>query len=773
MAHTNGQEYPAKLRNKIIMPFLGLTLFVAFIGTLITFFLEATNAQEKFNKDLAEKSRSVNYAVVDQERANLQFLIEVVYAPDNPITGAPAVAEAMRFNDEVGLYNAITPYFLNGMDRNTVQLDRLIAFNTQGIPLVDLERPDAGIEADYIIHQEQLDLSFLWEYVRDVLSTETDELGDKYAGMHLQLVDSTRGSIKNYFATIAPVKVTETEGDTQQEVLVGGIIVAMEIPQLNQMLLRNSQADIIVFYDQNGSPLISNIQPEDGLETLAMDPETREELVEMQAKNSSSDAESGAVFDVKTIEGVEYQFSYTELRIRRSSAGYVATALSRQNLMEEWSSTRWVLFGAFLILTVGVIFVGIVSSRMITAPVDELVTTARAVTVGHYDRRSNVRSDDEIGLLSDSFNHMTESLVGLLWQISAESGQRAAIVESIADGIIVCDTNGAIHLMNRASFHLLGLDESSIMPGSMQDIPLMPMEEAIFGSQQKDIYQLGDYIVRVTASAVTSTKGVYLGLVYVLQDLTKEVEIDRAKTGFIATISHELRTPLTSMRGNLDMLIHGIAGPLNDEQLPMVKTIGLQTKGIVDLVNNMILVAGLDSGSTNFEMEPIKLKPVIDKALWPLRKNFKAKKLSVKLDIPGDLPEVQADPIQLRTVMQQLMKNAEVYTNDGGVTVTAVQQDDIVQIDVIDTGCGIEEDFVEKVFDRFVRGKDDASNDRPDRGIGLGLAIVKDIIERHGGKVWATSVLGEGTTVSFTLPIIEIEEEEPEPEQSEMTEIAA
>jgi signal transduction histidine kinase len=765
----NKQSYPKKLRDKIILSFLLLTVIVVVCGLLITVYFEAQSSQAQFDKDLAEKSRIVNYTIVEQERGNLQFLIEVVYAPENPITGAPAVSDALNRNDSEGLLKAIQPYFLNGLERSTVKLDRMIVFNNEGLSLIDLERTPAGSSEAYRVHEGQLDLTVFWNYVDNVISTKTDNLGDKYAGMQIEL--DSMSQKKHYLATIAPVELTIKE--TQTSKLVGGIVIAMETATLNKMLLENSSADIIVFYNEMNIPIKSNVTPEEGMEIFAMDEQTIAELNKIHQEKKNNETELGAVFDVKTIDDEEYQFSFTDLRIRSNSVGFVGTALSRVQIMELWSTTRLMIIGIFVVLSLGVVIVGMMLSRKITAPLDELVSTAQAVTIGDYERRSNVRSHDEIGLLASSFNHMTETLVNLFWQVSAESGQRAAIVESIADGIIVCDTTGAIQLMNRASYTLLGMSMSSLIPGTMQDLPFLPMSEAVFGAQQDNIYQLGEYIVRVTASPITATNGTYLGQVYVLQDLTKEVQVDRAKTSFISTISHELRTPLTSMRGNLDVLNSGVAGPFNDEQGTMVQTIALQTKGLVNLINNLIAVAGLESGDTKFEFEPVKMKPIVDKVLWPLKKTFKTKKIAVKLDIPADLPLIYGDSIQLRSVMQQIIENAKTYTDKGEITITARHIDSMVQVDVRDTGCGIEENFLGKVFDRLVRGEGDASNDRPDRGIGLGLFIVKNIVERHGGQVWVTSKLGEGSTFSFTLPIMEEPQTPSDPEQANITETAA
>lgn len=759
--HNIIRELRTRLRYKIIMPFLVLTMFVALVTAVMMFTILAGSAQQRLTSQSIEASRLVNYAIANQERANLQFLVEVVFAPANNATGVPSVAEGVARNDRPGLIQALTPYFRQGMNRPTVQVDRLIAFNTEGIALVDMKRTNPNTKT-FIVQDDFYNLADQW-FV-DAINTETkDETGDKYAGQ-ITLVDSD-GNSDHYFATIVPVKFNDK--------VVGGLIVAMQTERLLNELSEYSKADVIVFYDAFGHAEYSNLSPQNGIRALDIDQDLAYKVrSDVSGEQRDGKNEEGSISDIRIIDTIDYQFMYTYMRIRNSPVGIIATGISRASMMQSWSETRMPLILTSLFLICGIILVGLLIARQITAPVEELVASARSVIDGNFDRRSVVRSHDEIGILSDSFNKMTGHLVTLIDQVVARYGERSAIVESIGDGIVVCDMQGAVQLINKTARAMLGLDEQAIAPGWFRDIPLIPLTEKVFGAEPKDIFSLGSYIVRVSVSPVHTIDGGSLGNVYVLQDLTQEVNMDRAKTGFIATISHELRTPLTSMRGNLDMLIHGLAGPLNDQQKPMLETIGTQTTGMTRLVNNMIMVAGLDSGSIKVELESVQLKQVIEKAVWPSRKKLKAKKLALKAEIPPDLPPVQADPIQLRTVFQQLIENAYVYTDEGGITFRATHEGKMVRIDVIDTGCGIDSDMVERVFERFVRGKGDQSNDRPDRGIGLGLAIVKDIVERHGGRVWVESTPGKGSTFSFTLLCCPIPEDDKADSDKDVSEAA-
>jgi signal transduction histidine kinase len=243
-----------------------------------------------------------------------------------------------------------------------------------------------------------------------------------------------------------------------------------------------------------------------------------------------------------------------------------------------------------------------------------------------------------------------------------------------------------------------------------------------------------------------------MGSVCVLQDMTAEVAVDRAKTNFIGTISHELRTPLTVIRGNADLLLRGLAGPVDEEQKIFVESIRQHASNMTSLISNVIVIAGLDSGSLSTDLEPVALLRPVEEAAWPLQSLIKAKGLSLGIDLPDGLPEVLADFDQLRMVMHQLIDNARRYTSEGGITVRARALAEYVQVEVEDTGRGISPDMQEQVFQRFIRGDGVSEGiNSSERGIGLGLAICKQLVERQGGTIWMLSTPGQGSTFCFTL----------------------
>jgi signal transduction histidine kinase/HAMP domain-containing protein len=757
------RELHSKIRYKIILPFLLLTLLVALAGSAVALRLAAGSQQERLTNEVAEVTRITNDSIVRQEQANIDFLQQIVFAQENPEAQAPAVQEALANNNADGLRRALDPYMKVGMRSTRARIDRIIAFNTNGRSLVDLERYPLDSTTTYTQNTSLQLPTDPTSFVGRVLQGNVDEQGDKYAGI-LQLPSSIDGPTY-YFATVAPVYLNNEPTNP----VVGGVIVAMRVNRLLEYLVENSQAQVIIIYDAGGNALFSTRTPEvpatdddalpigetpDGPGVVADDALNRFDIDETtleQLQRGESDAEKS----VMSIMGREYQFAFTPMRIRQVSIGYIAAGLSRDTLLGSLNDLQQPIMFLTGIFMIGIVGLGAYVARQITTPLEELVSTTQDVTAGNLRRRSNVQTRDEIGTLSQSFNTMTGYLFRLYSRVLAESSQRAAIVESIADGVVVCDPLGNIQVLNRTTRELLGLGPKDPIPARFSDLPLMPLPEGTtaFGPEQTpNLQMLGERIVRVSDARVMSADGTYLGDVYVLQDLTAEVQMDQAKTAFINTISHELKTPVTTLRGTTELLMRGMFGPVEERQAAELDIMLQKLVGMTTLISNVIIIASIDSGSLTLELEPLELQETVEEAVWKLQKGIKEKGLTLTIDIPDDIPEVIADYDHFHTIMQQLVENARTYTDEGDITIRASRTGEFVQIDVCDTGRGIAPEMHEQIFERFVRGSGQGEGvDSQDRGIGLGLAIVQQLVQRLGGQVWVTSTVGQGSVFSFTL----------------------
>jgi signal transduction histidine kinase len=242
-------------------------------------------------------------------------------------------------------------------------------------------------------------------------------------------------------------------------------------------------------------------------------------------------------------------------------------------------------------------------------------------------------------------------------------------------------------------------------------------------------------------------------------------ELNRVKSDFVSSVSHELRTPLTSILGYVEILTDGYGGELSEEQTRMMAIVGRNAERLLGLIEELLLMGSLESGTLRLALAPVSVKALLDDAYQAVAPDLSGRSLEVVLDVASDADIITGDPRRLDRALINLLTNAIKFTPDGGrVTVSTRRADDCVRIEVADTGIGIPLEDQAKIFDRFFRSSSAAHLAVP--GTGLGLAITKMIIEGHGGEIDVTSIPGEGTRFILTLPLngtSRVAESEPAP----------
>jgi len=231
----------------------------------------------------------------------------------------------------------------------------------------------------------------------------------------------------------------------------------------------------------------------------------------------------------------------------------------------------------------------------------------------------------------------------------------------------------------------------------------------------------------------------------------EEVKIvSKRKSDFVSSVSHELRTPLTSIKGYASILLAGKLGAVPEEVHKRLEKINKHSDELVQFVNDLLDISRIESGKASMKLVPQGLKVILEEISDMLSVLLKEKEITFSSELAADLPEVLIDKDQIKRVFINLINNAIKYTPKGKILVRVIKLDGQVQVDVSDTGCGIPENALDKIFEEFYRV--DSSLNQDVKGTGLGLALVKNIIEAHKGKIWVKSTVGEGSTFSFTLP---------------------
>jgi signal transduction histidine kinase len=260
-----------------------------------------------------------------------------------------------------------------------------------------------------------------------------------------------------------------------------------------------------------------------------------------------------------------------------------------------------------------------------------------------------------------------------------------------------------------------------------------------------------------TASAMLA-EGRTVGRVCILRDVTQLKEIDTLKSEFVSTVSHDLRSPLTLMRGYATML--EMAGDLNDQQKNYARMIVQGVDNMAKLVNNLLDLGRIDFG-VGLQVDSIPVLDILERVTSALQLHAKQKKISMGVELPKDLPHVvEADPALLHQALYNLVENGLKYTPEGGeVTLRLIPAPETLTFAIQDTGIGIPASDLPRLFEKFYRGTNREALSQ--RGTGLGLAIVKSIAERHGGKVWVESELGQGSTFHLLIPIAQPKDSHP------------
>lgn len=359
----------------------------------------------------------------------------------------------------------------------------------------------------------------------------------------------------------------------------------------------------------------------------------------------------------------------------------------------------------------------------------------------------------------------TRDLAEALLRVQAESSKNQAILEGIADGVIVFDDNGKAIVANPAIARLLGRQPGEISGQYIEKL----MSEHVSDDDKKTILNLlkgqdlhtpstklqwGSKVLSVSFAAVRDEMNHSIGTVAVFRDFTREAEVDRMKSAFVSMASHELRTPLNAILGYADMLKEAVFGSLNNEQLDTTDRITANAQRMLSLVNNLLDQAQMEAGKLSLnttEFSPTQLLHEVESMMSVLARN---KGLLLDGVVSANVPAlVTGDPHRIHQIIVNLVGNAIKFTERGMIRVRVYCPNEAERwaLEVSDTGPGIPEEAQSYIFDAF-RQVDDSIT-REHAGSGLGLSIVKQLTELMGGEIKLVSEVGRGSTFTVTLPL--------------------
>jgi len=457
----------------------------------------------------------------------------------------------------------------------------------------------------------------------------------------------------------------------------------------------------------------------------------------------------------------------TCIRLREINQENMYKVSDRARFIAKRAIWSMVIIGAAAV-AIGLGF-SLLLSKILAKPVREMVEATQKIAEGNYEIQISTHSSDELGRLTDEFNSMTKKLKGFhdlnIEQIMAEKLKSEAIIRSIDDGLILVDAEFKVTGMNPMARRILDIQPDS--PQNRHFLEVVKSEELFTYIKQSmesgkppsidekenlfTVERNGTrYHYQFSITPVRGKKGVLIGVVLLLRDVTRLTELDRLKSEFVMTASHELRTPLTSIGMSIDLLLESTTEKLNEKEQQLLSAAHEDLQRLKVFVNNLLDLSKIEAGRMEMEFSTIPVRLLFEKAVAVFKTQAEEKAVSLSYHVPEELPNVKADDNKITWVLTNLISNALRYTHSkGNIRLSAESFGPYVQISVSDDGPGIPYEYQSKIFDKFVQIK----SDKVLGGSGLGLAICKEMVRAHGGTIWVDSVPGEGSVFTFTLPI--------------------
>jgi|WetSurSiteA1Bulk_404760.scaffolds.fasta_scaffold00828_7 PAS domain S-box-containing protein len=427
----------------------------------------------------------------------------------------------------------------------------------------------------------------------------------------------------------------------------------------------------------------------------------------------------------------------------------------------------------------------------ISQPLNTLTDYSKKLASHDFAATVDIQSQDEIGLLADTMKSMAMDLSEVferyelamkdaIVELQDTLSYITAVIDNMADGLLVTDIDGIINHVNPALSIMFNITEAEMIGKHCKDLFGNELAEIVEKSRRSpdeafttEIKLAEGKVGQAVATGIHKDSletddfhGKGIGSVILIRDITSEKEIGQMKTDFISTVSHELRTPLTSVLGFTEIIERRLeenifpliqqTGQIVDTTIERIrnniKIILSEGERLTALINDVLDVSKLEAGKVEWKIENISIAELIEHARFATSALFEQKKLEFKKDVEPNLPVISGDRDRLIQVFINLLSNAVKFTEKGYVLCRVKRGDDEIVVSISDTGSGISESNKKTVFEKFIQAGDTLT-DKP-RGTGLGLSICKQIVEYHGGTIWVESQAGQGSTFSFTLPLI-------------------
>lgn len=487
----------------------------------------------------------------------------------------------------------------------------------------------------------------------------------------------------------------------------------------------------------------------------AQDPAEMDNHLRRPEVQQAMGAGEGTSLRLSDTLGYEMMYVAVPVRAGEETLGVVRVALPVHDIRAVVARVRGAIVAGSVLATLLATGLAYIIAGRIVVPIRRLTDVVERMAAGDLRARLLPATRDEVGTLTRSFNAMVDRLRAMISSLDNERGRLAAVLDHMADGVLITDGEGRVRLANPAAVRILGLSPGAALGRRLAEV--VRQHEIITlwrqcneaSEEQTELVEVGRQGSFVQA-IVTPLGGADLGAcLVILQDLTRVRQLETVRRDFISNISHELRTPLASLKA-LSETLRDAALEDPPAAKRFIDRMDIEVDALTQMVQELLELSRIESGQVPVRLTPVALGDVVIPAVERLRPQAARAGLALTVEIDPQGPLVLADPERIQQVVTNLVHNAIKFTPAGGsVRVYSAVGGDEATVLVQDTGVGIPAEDLPRIFERFYK----ADRARTGGGTGLGLAIAKHIVCAHGGEIEAESVEGRGSTFRFTLPL--------------------
>ncbi|MBS4219387.1 PAS domain-containing protein [Bacillus sp. FJAT-49711] len=516
------------------------------------------------------------------------------------------------------------------------------------------------------------------------------------------------------------------------------------------MMLSSSIQSRLTVIDKDGVVLADTKDDPAKMENHLKRPEVKQ-IIKENLKSGLS---------IRYSDTLGFSMMYVSIPINENNqtVGVMRVSLSMENIEHAikrlWISLTLVLFAAFLLTGL----IGMRLAKGISGPIEEMIDVSEKLKEKDYSARVKMKSKGELGQLANAINVLASSLKNQMDKLHENEQRLTGVLANMMSGVLLVNIDGRILLANRAMGQMLGEDPRTFTNKHHTEVgrskELSHLIEQCFKTgkelrKEAHFYYPKERTVDAHLAPYIRENGEVSGIIAVLHDVTDIRRLEKMRSDFVANVSHELKTPVTSLKGFAETLLDGA---MEDEELcrNFLTIIYNESDRLHRLIKDILYLSSIEHHRIPLEIEPVNVTDAV------LSTANTIKKEAVKKNLHITLPEnkeiwIEGEKDRIQQIVLNLLSNAIAYTPDGGeISVKIIEVENKVKLLISDTGIGIAQKELPRIFERFYRVE--KARSRSSGGTGLGLAIVKHLVDSHHGTIEVESVEGEGTTFIISLP---------------------